>query len=102
MVPIYLHPELEAWAKLQVSKGVASSVEALVGDAIVVRRRDSDWLDKLFKSTLTIIERDGWIDGDQVMRDMDQWTRDLDLEIEAFETFRAHKALYSQSEGQTS
>jgi hypothetical protein len=93
MAPIYLHPELEAWAKEQVFKGLATSVEALVAEAVAVRKRDNEWLDKLFEATLAAVERQGWIDGEQFLRDMEQWTHDLDGEIEDFEFFRAQNRL---------
>jgi hypothetical protein len=98
MVQYHLHPELEAWAKEQVSKGLASSVEALVADAVLARKRDSEWLNKLFKVTLASVEREGWFDGEQIMRDMEQWTRDLDAEIEDFEAFRTHKMLMEKAQ----
>jgi hypothetical protein len=98
MTPIYLHPELDTWVKEQVAKGLAASVEALVGGAVLARKRDTEWLDKLFSATLAAVEREGWIDGDQVLRDMDQWTRDLDLEIEDFEAFRAQRAMMAAAQ----
>jgi hypothetical protein len=91
MVPIYLHPELEAWAKEQVFKGVATSVEALVAEAVVARKRDTEWLDKLLKGTLESVAREGWVDGDPILRDMDGWLNELDMRIEDLEAFRLQR-----------
>jgi hypothetical protein len=87
MIPIYLHPELATWAKEQVFKGVAPSVEALVTEAVVARKRDGEWLDKLVKGTLHSVEREGWVDGDAVLHDIDIWLNELDVKIEAYEAF---------------
>jgi hypothetical protein len=91
MVPIYLHPELEAWAKEQVFKGVATSVEALVAEAVVVRKRDAEWLDSLIKGTLESVAREGWVNGDAILRDMDRSLNELDGHIEDLEAFRMQR-----------
>jgi hypothetical protein len=91
MVPIYLHPELEAWAKEQVFKGVATSVETLVAEAVLARKRDAEWLDKLIKSTLQSVEREGWVDGDATLREIDRWLNELDGRIEDLEAFRMQR-----------
>jgi hypothetical protein len=87
MIAIHLHPELATWAKEQVFKGVATSVEALVTEAVVARKRDGEWLDKLVKGTLQSVEREGWVDGDVVLHDIDGWLNELDFKIEAYEAF---------------
>jgi hypothetical protein len=87
MIPIYLHPELAAWAKEQVFKGVAPSVQALVTEAVIARKRDGDWLDKLVKGTLESVSREGWVEGEAVLREMDGWLSELDYKIDAYQAF---------------
>jgi hypothetical protein len=93
MVPIYLHPELENWAKGQVSKGMASSVEALVIEAVVSRKAAGDWLDQSIASALESVEREGWVDGEAILDDIDRWIGELDQEIEELEEFRQKRNL---------
>lgn len=90
-MPIYLHPELASWAKEQVQKGVASSVESLVIEAVIARKRDGEWLDRLVKSTLQSVELKGWVNGEGIMRNMDLWLSELDAKIEDFEAFRIER-----------
>jgi hypothetical protein len=93
MVPIYLHPELENWAKSQVSKGMASSVEGLVIEAVVTRKAAGDWLDQSISSALESVEREGWVDGDAILDEIDRWIGELDQEIEELEEFRQKRNL---------
>jgi hypothetical protein len=87
MTPIYIHTDLVSWAKGQVRNGIAPSVEGLVAESVLARKRDSEWLDRTIKTALDGVAVEGWINGDTVMRALDQWIAELDAKIEDFEAF---------------
>jgi hypothetical protein len=91
MGPIYLHPELATWAKGQVYHGVAPSVEALVVETIVARKKDTEWLDKIVSDALFSAEQEGWVEGFQLLGDVDRWICELDERIEELTAFRAER-----------
>jgi hypothetical protein len=87
MVAIHLRPELAAWANEQVMRGVATSVEALVAEAVAARKHEAEWLDTLIRGTLDSAEREGWIDGAAILQDLDNGIGELDGRIEDLEAF---------------
>jgi Arc/MetJ-type ribon-helix-helix transcriptional regulator len=79
---IALPPELEAWAQAQVAAGRAESVDALAAAALTAAKRREDYWRRIADEAITEGDRDGWIDGDDFLAEMQSWI-DADLaEIE--------------------
>jgi hypothetical protein len=97
MTPIYLHSDLVTWAKGQVQTGAAASVEGLVGEAVIARKRDTEWLDRTIKTTLHSVSVEGWVNGESFMKSLDQWISELDLRIEDYETYLRERQLNEQA-----
>jgi hypothetical protein len=91
MIEINLPQELEDWAKAQVANGLAPSVDALVEEVVSARKKDADWLDKMVKDALDSVEQHGWVDGETVLAELDQWIDELSLEVEELNAFKAQR-----------
>jgi hypothetical protein len=91
MSSITLPPDLENWANTQVAQGASPSVEALVTSAMDARKREADWLDMMVKDALESVNRDGWVDGEVVLAEMDKWIAELDQEIAELDLIKAQR-----------
>lgn len=79
MTTITLPADLEAWARAEVAAGRAESVEALVAKGLRGYRLGVDTFRKSLDDAVAEGDRDGWIPGDVVLRELDQWIADLEL-----------------------
>ena len=91
MTEITLSPELQNWANQQVAMGASPSVDALVEGALAKSKENADWLDGMVKDALLSVEQDGWVDGELVLAELDQWISELDQEIEELDAFKAQR-----------
>ena len=79
---ITLPADLEAWARAEVEAGHAESVEAAIAKGVRGYRLAMETFRKSLDDAEAEADRDGWIPGDQFMRELDQWIIDLTVEAE--------------------
>ena len=82
MTIITLPADLEAWARTEVGAGRAASVEAAIAKGVRGYRLAMETFRKSLDDAEAEADRDGWIPGDQFMRELDQWIIDLTVEAE--------------------
>jgi hypothetical protein len=80
MTAITLPADLEAWARGEVAAGRAESVEAAIANGVRGYRLATETFRKSLDDAVAEADRVGWIPGDQVMRELDQWIAELSLE----------------------
>ena len=88
MTNIILPPHLDEWAKSQVAQGAEPDVGAVVEKALLASKSDSDWVNQKVAEALASVEKEGWVDGDTVLAQMDQWIVELDQEIREYDACR--------------
>jgi hypothetical protein len=79
---ITLPADLEAWARAEVEAGRAGSMEAAIAQGVRGYRLATETFRKSLDAAEAEADRDGWIPGDQFMRELDQWIVDLSVEAE--------------------
>ncbi len=83
---IPLPRQFQKWAEAEVAAGRADSVEKLAEQALEAHRLQVEKFRASLDAAVAEAERDGWIEGDEVLAEMDALIDDL--EHEASETRR--------------
>jgi len=83
---IPLPRQFQKWAEAEVAAGRADSVEKLAAQALEAHRLQIEKFRASLDAAVAEAERDGWIEGDKVLAEMDALIDDL--EHEASETRR--------------
>jgi putative addiction module CopG family antidote len=68
---ITLPKHLEDWAEAEVKAGRAQSVDELARQALELHRRQTEAFRTSLEAAVTEADRDGWLEGDAVLADMD-------------------------------
>jgi hypothetical protein len=82
MTVITLPADLESWARAEVAAGRAESVEAAVARGVRGYRLAIETFRKSLDDAEAEADRDGWIPGDQFLRELDGWIVDLTVEAD--------------------
>ncbi len=82
MTTITLPADLEAWAEAEVAAGRAESVGVAIANGVRGYRRATDAFRKSLDEAEAEAGRDGWIPGDEFLRELDGWITDLALEAD--------------------
>lgn len=83
MTTISLPPDLEAWAEAEVAAGRAPSVEVFVTETLRGTLTARQEFATMIAEAIAEGDRDGWIDGDAMLREMDEMLADLEAEAGA-------------------
>jgi hypothetical protein len=77
MTAITLPADLETWARAEVEAGRAESLEAAIAKGVRGYRLATEAFRKSLDDAEAEANRDGWIPGDQFMRELDHWITEL-------------------------
>lgn len=77
---IVLPKHLEEWAEAEVKAGRAKSVDALALQALESHRRQVEAFRASLDAAVAEADRDGWLEGDAVLGEMDALIDDLERE----------------------
>lgn len=78
-----LPKHFETWARAEVAAGRASSVEALTAQALEAHRLRVEAFRASLDTAVVEADRDGWIDGDDFLAEMDALIDGLEREAAA-------------------
>jgi Arc/MetJ-type ribon-helix-helix transcriptional regulator len=77
---IALPKELHDWAEAEVKAGRANSVDALALQALEEHRRRTEAFRASLEAAVAEADRDGWIEGDAILAEMDAMIESLERE----------------------
>jgi hypothetical protein len=80
---IVLPKHLEDWAEAEVKAGRAKSVDALALRALEAHKRQVEAFRASLEDAGAEADRDGWLDGDTVLAEMDALIVSLEAEAQA-------------------
>ncbi len=80
---IPLSPQFQRWAEAEVAAGRAESVEKLAEQALDAHRVQVEKFRTSLDQAVTEADRDGWIEGDAFLADMDALIDALEHEARA-------------------
>lgn len=80
---IILPKHLEDWAEAEVRAGRAKSVDALAQQALEAHRRQVESFRASLEAAVAEANRDGWLEGETVLADMDAMITELEREAAA-------------------
>lgn len=72
--------EFQIWAEAEVAAGRAESVEKLVTHALEAHRMQAEKFRASLDAALSEADRDGWIEGDVFLAEMDSLIESLERE----------------------
>jgi hypothetical protein len=75
-----LPKDLEDWARAEVAAGRAHSLEDLARDALELHRRQAEAFTASLDDAVAEADRDGWVEGEDVLAWMDSMIADLERE----------------------
>ena len=80
---IPLSPQVQKWAEAEVAAGRAESVEKLAEQALDAHRIQVEKFRASLDQAVAEADRDGWIEGDAFLADMDGLIETLEREARA-------------------
>jgi Arc/MetJ-type ribon-helix-helix transcriptional regulator len=82
---VVLPKHLEEWAEAEVRAGRAQSVDAVAQQALEAHRRHVEAFRASLDAAVEEANRDGWLEGESVLADMDAMISKLEREAAASE-----------------
>jgi hypothetical protein len=80
---IPLPPQFQKWAEAEVAAGRAESVEQLAAQALEAHRRHVEKFRASLDAAVAEADRDGWIEGETFLSQMDDLIDSLESEASA-------------------
>lgn len=80
---IPLPPQFQKWAEAEVAAGRAESVEQLAAQALEAHRLQVENFRTSLDAAVAEADRDGWIEGDVLLAEMDALIESLESEASA-------------------
>lgn len=80
---IPLPPQFQKWAEAEVAAGRAESVEKLAAEALEAHRLQVEKFRLSLDAAVAEADRDGWIEGESFLADMDALINRLESEAAA-------------------
>lgn len=80
---IPLPPQFQKWAEAEVAAGRAKSVEQLAEQALEAHRLHIEHIRASLDAAVEEANRDGWIEGEAFLQDMDALVESLESEAAA-------------------
>ena len=83
MTTLTLPKHLDEWAQSEVAAGRAKSVEDLAREALEAHRARVEAFRSSLQAAVDEAERDGWLEGEDVLGEMDDMIAALEREADA-------------------